>query len=401
MRFSVFGMNHRNAPLEVREPYQLARSELEEACRLFKEVSGCKEVVVMATCHRIEFYRVREVKGNPRDEFAAFYRARGLADPEKTAEICYHLHETSAARHLFRVASGLDSVILGEDQVLHQLKDAYSAACAASTAGKILHRAFHLAFTVSKRVRSETSLGAGPRGVPGAALDLLKGHLKGQPPAQALICGVNDATEIILEGLSRWGVAAILANRTLKRAQKLAAEFGATAISLDEIPQVIGRVEAVFSATAAPGYMITRPHCALADRGDKPLVLMDLASPRDIDPALADLPGVTLFDLQDIQHAVERCQQNRAAEIPQAQDIVEEQVKVYSNWRKQERQQTKILDLHREMNRLRREELEKFKEAFRPSDYRALESFSHVLIRNCLKLAPKMLGEQEEDKKGE
>jgi len=400
MHLSVLGFNHRSAPLETREPFQLGRADLEAATRLYRDLSQCAEAAVVATCHRVEFYRVSPRKEGLLQDAVAFYRQWGAPQPERLKEVTYRFHGTSAARHLFRVASGLDSLVLGEDQVLHQLKEAYSAACAASGPGKVLHKIFHLSFQAGKRVRSETGLGAGPRGLPGAAMDLLRRRYEGQAPKSALVCGVNEITEIILDDLARWGVPAVLVNRTLSRAEKLAGAFGVPALPLDRLGEALGRAEVVFSATAAPGYVITEDHLAGVPEGAGPRCLVDLAVPRDIDPDLGRRPGLVLYDLQDLKKYLEHTENQRAQEIPAAETIVEELVRQYSTWCAQERMQGKILDLHRDLNLARRQELEHFKDGFRPSEHRALEAFSHALVRNFMRLAPRLLEDPPEEAAG-
>lgn len=398
MHLSVCGFNHKSASLERREAFQLARSELTKAALRYKELSGCREAVVVATCNRVEFYRVAPLKSNHFQEVIRFYDDRGVADASRMRDFCYCHQGTTAARHLFRVASGLDSLVLGEDQVLHQLKDAYSAACAANGPGKVLHKVFHLAFQIAKRVRNSTEIGIGPRSIPGAALEILKDRCNGAKPAAALVCGVNEMTEIILDGLKRWGVPTILANRTVQKAEKLAATFKVKSISLDRIGDVINDVDAVFSATSSPEYIITKGNLKVEDRSTNPLYLMDIAVPRDIEPALGDIPGVFLFNLEDMKRYLGYSVNMRSKDIPIAEAMIEEQVSVFSTWQTRERQRTRILKLREELNAIRKAKVETYKEGFHNGEYKALEAFSKSLVREFLRLAPDLM---ESGKKGE
>jgi glutamyl-tRNA reductase len=399
MHLSVCGLSHKTATLADREAFQLGRLELMEATKTYAQQSGCLEAAVVATCNRVEFFRVSAEKSNQIEEVAAFYRRRGSAGVEKLPELCYYRQGTTAARHLFRVAAGLDSMVLGEDQVFHQLKDAYSAACAVGGPGKILHKLFHLAFAAGKRVRSETEIGSGPRSVSGAALELLKDRLNGRLPAAALVCGVNEMTEILLDGLSRWEIPVILANRSVQKAERLAAAFKAKSLPIEEVGSVINKVDVLFSATAAPSFVITRERIGALDRRNHPLYILDLAIPRDVEPELGDMPGVFLFDQDDIRRYLEHCEDERRRGIPAAESIIEEQVKAYSAWRSKEKQQEKVLELHRELNRMRRTEMEKFKEGFHPGEYRALDAFSQALVRNFMRMVPGILGDDKEEKR--
>lgn len=395
MGLSVCGSNHKTASIEDREPFQLTRAELPEAVLTYKELSDCEEAVIVATCNRMEFYQFTPDKCDQLPQVIKFYAEYGVPNAEKLRQICYCRQKTTVARHLFGVASGLDSMVLGEDQVFHQLKEAYSAACSVGGPGTILHKIFHLAFQVGKRVRNVTSIGSGPRSVPGAALEMLKGRMNGRAPKSVLVCGVNEMTEIILDGLTRWGVSVYLANRTVEKAEKLAAAFKAKVLSLGQIGEVIPRVEAVFSATAAQQPIIHGGHFKDFVEQQNPLFLIDLALPRDISPELRELLGVILLDLEDVRKYLDHSESIRAGEIPQAKAIIEEQVSAYSIWRAKERQRTKVLKMHRKLNQLRKEELERFREGFHLSEYRALDAFSQSLVRDFMRLLPEVLDSEE------
>lgn len=395
MGLSLCGFNHKTASLEAREPFQLARAELPQALRLYKELTACEEAIVISTCNRVEFYQFTVDKSDHLSQVIRFYLQRGTPNSERLRDVCYSRQKTTVARHLFRVAAGLDSMVLGEDQVLHQLKEAYSAACSVGGPGRILHKIFHLAFQVGKRVRSETGLGSGPRSVAGAALELLKGRMNGRTPKSALVCGINEMTEIILDGLTRWGIPTYLANRNVEKAEKMAAAFKAKSLSLAEIGTIIPNVEVVFSATAAQEFIIRREHMRDFVPAAVPLYMIDLAVPRDISPELGDVPGIVLLDTEDIERYLDHFESIRAEAIPRAEEIIEEQVSAYSSWRARERQRTRLLWVHKELNRMRREELEKFKEGFHLGEHRALDAFSQSLVRNFMRLLPNVL-EQED-----
>lgn len=391
MYLSVCGFNHKSASLVEREAFQLSRSELTKATQSHKELSGCREAVVVATCNRVEFYRLASLKSNHFQEVIRFFEKRGVPDAKRMRDFCYCHQGTTAARHLFRVAAGLDSLVLGEDQVFHQLKDAYSAACAANGPGKVLHKLFHMAFQVGKRIRNSTEIGTGPRSIPGAALELLKERRNGEIPSAALVCGVNEMTEIILDGLQRWGAPTILANRTLHKAEKLAASFKAKSIPLDRVGETINKVEVIFSATSSPDYVITGEHFRNFKPSNRKLYLIDIAVPRDIEPELGEIPGVILFNLQDMKRYLEYSVDMRSRDIPLADTIIGEQVSAFSLWQTREKQRVKLLNLREELNSIRKEKLEKFKEGFHNGEYKALEAFSQAMVRDFLRLAPRLL----------
>jgi glutamyl-tRNA reductase len=400
MGVSVCGFNHKSATVRQREPFQLDRSELMDATQTYKEISGAQEAVVVATCNRVEFYQFTPEKSEQLLAVIEFYHRRGVEETALLKEICYCRQKTTVARHLFRVASGLDSMVLGEDQVFHQLKEAYSAACAVGGPGKILHKIFHLAFQVGKRVRAETDIASGPRSVPGAALELLKDRLRGEKPEAALVCGVNEMTDILLEGLSRWEVPAVVANRTLDKAEKFAAAHRAAAIPLNRIPEILPQVDVVFTATSAKEPILTSETFRKCQH-KRPLVILDLAIPRDVAPDVSEQKNLKLYDLQVIQQYLEKAEKVRSADVPRAEEIIEEQVSVYSAWRAKERQKAKVLKIHRELNKLRKVELERFKEGFHISEYRALDAFSQALVKNFMRLLPEVLEQEEATKKSD
>jgi len=395
MFLSICGLNHRTASLIDREPFQITRAELAETTRQYKEFTGAEEAAVIATCNRVEFYRVVKAKNNHYEELIRFYQSRGIADASILRDICYSRQGTTCARHLFRVASGLDSLVLGEDQILHQVKEAYSAACAVGGPGQILHKLFHLSFQIAKNIRNETNIANGPRNVPGAAWELLVKRKGGEFPRQALIVGVNHIAEILLEHLTRREIPAIVANRSLGNAQKLAEEYGAKAVSLEEIPGVLPQVDAVFCAASAQNFLIGSGDVKPPDRSANPLYLVDLSVPRNVDPALGQIPGVHILDLQDLKRYLELSANDRNQEVPKAEELIERQVSAYSLWRNKTLKQEKLLEVREALNALRQQELDKAKVSFRKSDAKALEAFSQIIMRDFLRLAPYLLEEDE------
>ncbi len=395
MYLSVCGFNHKTANLQDREPFQIPRSELAETVRSYIEFTGVKEAAIVATCNRVEFYRVVEVKNNHYEELIRFYQSRGLNNVDILRDICYSRQGTTAARHLFRVASGLDSLVLGEDQIFHQVKEAYSSACAVGGPGQILHKLFHMSFQVAKRIRSETNIASGPRSVPGAAIELLLKRMDDAIPRKSVIIGVNNMSEILLENLYRRNIALTLANRTLYHAQKMAGGYGAEYASLEDIPSLINQVDALFTVASAKEYIIKPEHLQGIDRRKNPLYMVDIAVPRNIDPEIGGIPGIKLLDLQDLKRHLDVTASKRSQDIPMAEEMIEQQVSSYSLWRTKTLSQEKLIKLREAMNHTRILELNKFKKSFRKSDYKALEAFSGVIMREFLRYAPYLLDKDE------
>ena len=395
MKFSVCGFNHKTANLHDRERFQLGRASLTDAVSQYKELTGCEEAVIVATCNRVEFYRVMDFKSNHYQELIEFYRARGVENLDVLRDICYCRQGTTAARQLFRVAAGLDSLVLGEDQVLYQVKDAYSAACAVGGPGKILHKVFHLAFQAGKKIRNETNIASGPRSIPSAALELLHKKMKDEPLVKALIIGINNMTEIILENLTKKSIPVILANRTLYHAEKMAGGYGAEPAHLSDLKELIPQVNVIFTVASADEYIVNPYHVQNLAKSNRTLFIVDIAVPRNVNPETANIEGIKLLDLQDLKRHLDVTQTWRNADIPRAEALIEEQVSAYSLWRSKMESQAKLLQLRQALNDARINELEKVKSAFRKGDLKALEAFSSSIMREFLRLAPYLLDEND------
>ena len=395
MYLSVCGFNHKSANLQDREPFQIPRGEIANAAAEYKRVSGAEEAAVVSTCNRVEFYRVLSRKSNQYEELIEFYRSRGIEDASILRDICYSRQGTTAARHLFRVVSGLDSLVLGEDQVINQVKEAYSASCAAGGPGKILHKLFHLSFQVSKRVRSETRISSGPRNIPGAALELLNKKMEGAPMGRAMVVGVNQLAEILLEHLTRRKIPTILANRTLYHAEKMAGGYGAQPAPLEQISELLPETDVVFTVASADGFILKPEHFSGISNRKTRLFIFDLAVPRNVDPAVGSFAEAALLDLQDLKRHLDVTASRRRRDIPRAEEIIEEQVNLYSLWKTKTLGSEKLLLFREAMNRARTIELEKYREGFRQGDLKALDAFSVSIMREFMRCATHLLDEED------
>ena len=392
MYLSVCGFNHRTANLQDREPFQISRADLADVTAEYMKFTGAEEAAVVATCNRVEFFRVVKQKNNHCEELIRFYQHRGIKNSAALRDICYSRQGTTAARHLFRVASGLDSLVLGEDQIFHQVKQAYSSACAVGGPGQILHKVFHLSFQVAKRVRNETNIAAGPRNVPGAAMELLNNRMDGKSLENAVIIGVNNLSEIFLETLTNKNVHCTLANRTPYHAQKMAGGYGADFASLEDIPGLLQNAGAVFTMASAPEHLIEPEH--IIDK-DRQLYIVDIAVPRNVNPEVNILEEVTLLDLQDLKRHLDVTANKRSDDIPAAEEMIEQQVGNYSMWRTKTLGQEKLLKLKEALNHTRVHELEKVRISFRKSDLKALDAFSSSIMREFLRLTPYLMDDDE------
>lgn len=334
MRLFVIGMSHKTAPLEMRERLQLLCSEGDQPLAELMRLNGIQEALYLATCNRVEIIARAEDDGQAVDVLKSFiYRQGnlGIAEMEK----CLYIHrDLEAVRHLFRVTSSLDSMVMGEPQILGQMKEAYRAAVDSGATGVFLNRLSHHAFQVAKRVRTETGIAGNAVSVSYAAVELAKkifGDLKGKA---ILLIGAGEMSELAARHLLRQGVGRILiANRTYARAEAMAAEFRGIPVAFDRIGEVLPEVDIVIASTGAPGYILTAEMVAAAlRRRNRLLFLIDIAVPRDIDPAAGEIDNVYLYNIDHLQGVVDANKEGRRAEALKAEAIVAEEVEAFERW---------------------------------------------------------------------
>ena len=330
MPFFALGINHQTAPVEIREKLAFNREQLASALGELKALSDVNEVAVLSTCNRTEIYC--EVTGaTPETVLDWVANARAKDDPD-VRDRFYAYERRDVVRHLLRVACGLDSLVLGEPQILGQLKQAYDDACRAGTVGPVLHRLFQYAFQVAKQVRTETAIGANAVSVAYAAVSLARQIFGDLKQHTALLIGAGETIELAANYLADRGLGRlIVANRTQSRAQELATRHRGYAISLDEIPDHLGEADIVISSTASPDPVLTRRNVehALRGRRHKPVFMVDIAVPRDIEASVGKLDDVYLYTVDDLQHVIEENRASRAQAAQDAEEIVEARAQMF------------------------------------------------------------------------
>ncbi len=383
---AVCGINHRSAVLSERESFHIGRSDLIPSVKLLRMIPGVREAALVVTCNRLEAYMVLDDGIDPFGTMCEFYRRRKGIETAGKRGLFYVRHASTVARHLFRVVAGLDSLVLGEYQIQNQVKEAYSASCSAKGAGKMLHKLFHSAFRAGKAVRSKTVIGGGQYSVAGVALRLLKERLERSDPV--LIVGVNESTRIVADGLSAAGFEKLLfANRTLPKAERMAARFGGESFGLNDLPDLLARCRGLVTSTGAPGFVINSraiERCR-ADHDNVPALIVDMAVPRDV-----ELPGgfddaLQLFDMEDLKTYLEQQENGRKAELPIAEGLVEDVVTSFQIWM-DNRFNPGVAVLAREYERVRRKCLDEAKGHFLPENREELERFSRQLMQKFLKV---------------
>ncbi len=354
MALIVAGVNHLTAPIEIREKLAYRASETDDVLSAILDRSAARESVVLSTCNRTEFYISEGA------EPATATVAQMMSD-RLGADIGPHLYlrrDRDAVAHLFRVASGLDSMILGEAQIHGQVRDAWENCRAHS--GVALNRLFQTALMVASRVREETGIGRGAASVSSSAVQLAKkifGSLSGR---RAMVLGAGDVAAIALDCLRKEGVkVAIVANRSYERAESLAREHGATAMHYDECWDRLHTVDVVICSTASPHPVVSVQHVApaMGARGGRPLCILDIALPRDVEANVGALENVFLYDLDDLRAAAAANLERRQEDVPAAEKIIAAEVEKYWEWLAGLAAVPVVADFRSRMERLRADEL--------------------------------------------
>lgn len=384
MALIVAGVSHHTAPLPLRERLVVSAGDTIAAAQRIMEAAGAKEVVLLSTCNRTEVYAV---EGDDDAAPAIWSDFSALLD-EDASPYGYVRRDRDAVSHLFRVTAGIDSMILGEAQIHGQVRDAWEHSRGA--AGAVLTRLFQSALMVGGRVRNETSIGRGAASTSSAAVQLaakIFGSLGGR---HAMVLGAGEMAELALECLVSEGVrTAIVANRTHERAEELAQRYHAQALHYDECWSRLADVDLLICSTAAPHAIVGVEQIAgsLKARGDRPLCILDIAVPRDVDPAVGSLGNVFLYDLDDLRTVATANIERRREELPAAEAVIAPEVEKYWEWLAGLAAVPVLRSFRTEMDRMREAELAEAMrklEHLSPRDREAIEHFSRALMNKFL-----------------
>lgn len=329
------GLNHRTAPVEIREKVSFHPSEIRGALEELASLPAIQGVVLLSTCNRLEVYAATTEVEAGINSIKAFLAKHAKLEEQDLFQYLYVHTLYDCVRHLFRVVSGLDSMIVGETQILGQVANAYEKACEASATNKVINVFFQNALTVGKRVRTETRIDQHPTSISYTAVELAKqvfGELGGR---SILILGAGEMSALTAKHLIANGASTVLvSNRSYERAKALAAEFLGQAIHFQEIDQSLTEADIVISATAATNFVIMpdRMERVMKERKYRPLLLIDIAVPRDIHPQVAEIEGITLYDIDDLRGVVDTHQKARDQAAIQAERIIEEEMDNFLKW---------------------------------------------------------------------
>jgi glutamyl-tRNA reductase len=359
MYLVVVGLNHRTAPIALREKLSFSEHRIPEALRTFLSRSETAESAILSTCNRTELYAVLRQAGE--ESLLVQFLSQEHHLPE--AEFVHHLyrhHDLEAVRHLFRVSAGLDSLVIGEPQILRQVRDAFAMAVECGATGTLLNALFRAAITTGKRARAETDIGRGGFSIGHAAVDLARsifGSLKG---ATVLILGAGKMSELTAKHLVSHGTRFVLVtNRTHEKACLLASRLGGNAIRYEEFPEALAQADIVISSTASPVPIIHRETVlpVLRRRRGRPLFFIDIAVPRDIAPEVGDLDNVFLYDIDDLEEVVQEMARERAGEAQRVEAIIEEEVAKFMSWRRSLEAAPLVAGIRQKYEQIRQSEL--------------------------------------------
>ena len=333
MYLTVLGINHRTAPVEVRGQVAFPPEQLARALAELTALEGMHEAAILSTCNRTEIYCTRD--DTSAETIASWLCRFHRLDPGSLQPHLYNYHEAEAVRHILRVAAGLDSMILGEPQILGQMKDCYQQALQANSLDTLVNRLFQHTFSVAKQIRTDTAIGASPVSVAFAAVSLARQIFDKLEDQTALLIGAGETIELTARHLHEQGIGKIvIANRTVARAHDLAAQFNGYGIGLDEIPAHLAEADIVISSTGSPAPLITldqvRP--ALKKRKHRPVFMVDIAVPQDIAAEVAELDDIYLYTVDDLKQVIEENLRSREEAALQAEEIIDDQVERFMAW---------------------------------------------------------------------
>lgn len=360
MTFLAVGINYNTAPVAVRERLAFPAEILCPALQSLRDQQEISEAAILSTCNRTEFYYYSE--SDNQDNLIDWIARNKNIDPDGFTPYLYSHKDSQSIRHMFRVACGLDSMVLGEPQILGQMKSAYQAANEAGTLGKNLSKLFQYTFSAAKKVRTDTAIGSSPVSVAFAAVQLAQQIFDKLSEQTALLIGAGETIELTARHLHQHDVGRIIiANRTFDKAHTLASQFDGYAIALSELPSHLAEADIVVSSTASqlPILGKGRVESAIKKRKHKPIFMVDLAVPRDIEPEVEQLHDVYLYTVDDLQNTINENMNSRRQAAEQAEEIIDTEVEHFLAWMRSQGAQSTIRDYRRQAELLRDEVLQR------------------------------------------
>ena len=363
MTLALIGLNHRTAPIALREKIAIGRDELPETTRALAAMPGVEECMIVSTCNRVEMLAAVE---DGQVELAEFVAGHFGLDPQEVLPHLYQYRDQEAVRHLFRVAASLDSMVVGESQILGQVKDAFQAARAAGTVAGQLEHLLQSAFAAAKKARTETGIGANSVSIASVAVELARkifGSLEGR---SVFLVGAGKMSELAARHLVQQGVGTILVtNRTHERARRMAEEIGGRieprVVPFEQLYEAAATADIVISSTGAPHHIfsVEHGHAFLRKRRNRPMFFIDIAVPRDVDPAMHKLDGIFVYDVDDLQQVAAAHMEERSREATDAEALIESEVERFHQRQRAVNAAPAIVALQRRAEEIRKGELER------------------------------------------
>lgn len=387
MALITLGLNHKTAPIGIRERLTFGPDIIVAALRGLSERPGIDEAVILSTCNRTEIYCAHT--HSSREQICAWLGEFHGLEQETISPFIYSHQDQECVRHLLKVASGLDSMVLGEPQILGQVKQAFQTANDAATNGKFLGRLFQHTFSVAKHVRTDTAIGHSPVSVAFAAVSLARQIFSDLSQQTALLIGAGETIELAARHLHQHGIGRIIvANRTLEKAHQLAGQFGGYAIGLTEIPNHLAEADIVISSTASPLPVIGKGtvESALKKRKHQPIFMVDIAVPRDIESEVSELNDIYLYTVDDLQEVIQENLRSRQEAAEQAVEIIDLHVEEFMGWLRSLDAVGMIQDYRRQAERVRDDMLERALKQIRSgkSPEESLRFLAHTLTNKLL-----------------
>ncbi len=390
MNIIVVGLSHHSAPVEIREKVAFSPNDMQRPLDQVKSLPDIGEGMIVSTCNRVEIYATSR---NPDAGIASLRRFMAEYHEIPQDDLLPHLYDyqgEEAIHHVFRVAASLDSMVIGEPQILGQIKTAYGYATEFKSVGLILNRFLRKAFSVAKRVRTETSIASNAVSVSFAAVELARKIFGTLDNKTVLLIGAGEMCELAAKHFINNGVSRVLVtNRTLARAEKLADEFEGKAIPFEEFPDQLHQADIVLTSTGAPTCILDRPQVekVLKLRKNKPMFYIDIAVPRDIDPQVNGVPNVYLYDVDDLQGVVQANLKERHKEAKKAEEIIEQEIGQFHAWMGTLEVKPTIVSLRKKFEEIRRGEVEKTLRNLKDvgkKEEKAIEALTSAIINKIL-----------------
>jgi len=389
MNILVVGLNHKTAPIEVREKIAFDGPKLEEAINILKKSTAVKENIILSTCNRVEIYAgVTDIESGIegiKSFISGFHNV-----PKDLLDKSLYLHSgTDAIRHMYRVASSLDSMVVGEPQILGQLKDAYDEALKHKSTGVVLNKLMRKSVSVAKRIRTETKIAESAVSISFAAVELAKKIFDDLPTKSFMLLGAGEMAELAARNLINSGVKDVLiTNRTLARAEELALEFHGKVVPFENFTSELIHTDIVICSTGAPHYILLKDqvHRTMKERKQKPMFIIDISVPRNIDPEINDLDNVYLYDVDSLQGIVDTNIQERAKEAEKAEMIVDEEIGSFLKWQDSLAATPTVVALRNKAEEIRKAEFEKTIKKLGPMEEEKIKAIEYLTVSIVNKL---------------